>query len=66
MKDKTYYKVRDYWNYAEKYRSAAHNIHNLKYSEPKKTPIDFYDESDYDYHFIIKDLAEEFKNNLLV
>ena len=27
----------------------------------KKIPIVFHDESDYDYHFIIKELAEEFK-----
>ena len=25
-----------------------------------------YNGSNYDYHFIIKELAEEFKNNLLV
>ena len=33
----------------------------LKYSVLKKIPIVF-----YDYDFIIKGLAEEFKNNLLV
>ena len=29
----------------------------------KKIPIVFHDESDYDYHFIIKELAEEFKKS---
>ena len=28
---------------------------------PKKIPIVFYNGSNYDYHFIIKELAEEFK-----
>ena len=26
---------------------------------PRKIPIAFYNESNYDYHFIIKELAEE-------
>ena len=28
---------------------------------PKKIPIVFHNASNYDYHFIIKELAEEFK-----
>ena len=38
-----------------------HSICNLKYSVPKKIPIVFHNGSNYDYHFIIKELAEEFK-----
>ena len=38
-----------------------HNICNLKYGVPKKIPIAFNDGSNYDYHFIIKEPAEEFK-----
>ena len=38
-----------------------HNICNLKYSVPKKVPIVLHNVSNYDYHFIIKELAEEFK-----
>ena len=34
---------------------------NLKYSQPKKIPVVFHNRSKYDYHFIIKELAEEFK-----
>ena len=34
---------------------------NLKYSVPKKIPIAFHNESNYDYHFIIKDSVEEFE-----
>ena len=57
-KDKKYRKVRDC---AGKYRGAVHSICNLKYSLPKKILIAFHDRSNYDYHFIIKGLAEEFK-----
>ena len=38
-----------------------HSICNLKYSLPKKILIAFHNGSNYDYHFIIKGLAEEFK-----
>ena len=38
-----------------------HSICNLKYSVPKKFPIVFHNGSDYDYHFITKELAEELK-----
>ena len=61
MKDKKYCKVRDYCHYTGEYRDAAHSICNLKYSVPKKIPIVFHNGSNYDYHFIIKELAEEFK-----
>ena len=36
-------------------------ICNLKYSIPKKIPIFFHYGSNYDYHFIIKELVEESK-----
>ena len=32
-----------------------------KYKVPKKFPITFHNRSNYDYHFTIKKLAEEFK-----
>ena len=43
------------------YRGVAHSICNLEYKVPKKAPIVFHNGSKYDYHFIIKELAEEFK-----
>ena len=61
MKDNKYHKVRYYCYYTGKYRGAAHSICNFKYSVPKKTPIAFHNGSNYDYHFIKKELAEEFK-----
>ena len=56
-----YHKVRDHCHYTRKFRGAAHNICNLRYKVLKKNPIVFHNGSTYDYHFIIKQLAEEFK-----
>ena len=61
MKDKKYCKFRDHCHYKREYRGAAHSICNLRDSSPKKITIVFYNGSNYDYHFIIKELAEEFK-----
>ena len=61
LKDKKYCKARNHCHYTGKYRGATHSICNLKYSVPKKFHIVFHDGSNYDYHFIIKELAEEFK-----
>ena len=57
---KKYYKVRDHCHFTGKYRRAAHDIYNLRYKTPKEIPIVFHNGSAYDYHFIIKELAEEF------
>ena len=59
--DKNKEKVRDHCHYTGKIRGAAHNICNLRYKVPKEIPIVFHNGSTYDYHFIIKKLAEEFK-----
>ena len=56
-----YHKVRDHCHYTGKFRGAAHNICNLRHKVPKKIPIVFHNGSTYDYHFIIKQLAEDFK-----
>ena len=34
---------------------------NLKYSVPKEITIFFHNGSNYDYHFVIKKLAQEFE-----
>ena len=47
----------DHCHYTGEYIGAAHNICNLKYSVPKEIPIAFHNGSNYDYHFIIKELA---------
>ena len=64
VKDKKYRKVRDHCLHIGEYRVAAHRICNLKYSIPKRIPIAFHNGSNYNYRFIIKELAEEFKKRL--
>ena len=61
MKDNNYCKVRDHCHYTGEYRGAANIIFNLKYSVLEKILISFHNGSNYDYHFVIKELAEEFK-----
>ena len=63
LERKKNYKVRDQCHYKGKYRSAAHNICNLRYKVPKEIPIVFHNGSIYDYHFIIKELVKEFEGN---
>ena len=58
LKDKKYRKVRDHYHYTAEYR-AAHSICNLKYSVPKKILTVFHNKSNYDYHFIRKELAKK-------
>ena len=59
--NKKYHKVRDHCHYTGKYRGAAHDICDLRYKIPKEIPVVFHNGSTYNYHFIIKELAEEFE-----
>ena len=43
------------------FRGAAHSICNLRYKVQREIPVKIHNGSKYDYHFIIKELAEEFK-----
>ena len=61
MKDKKYLEVRGYCHYTGEYGGVAYSIYNSKYNLPKKSPIVFHNGSNYGYHFIIKEMAEEFK-----
>ena len=61
LKDRKYRKARDHCHYTVEYRGVAHSICNLKYNVPKKISVILHNGSNYDYHFIIKKLAEEFK-----
>ena len=55
-------KVRDHSDYSGKYRGDAHNNCNLNYKKSKEILVVFHNCcSIYDYHFIIKELAKEFK-----
>ena len=64
MEDKKYCIVKHHYHYTGKYRAAAHSICNLKYSVPKKVSTDFYNGYNYDYHFTIKESAEELKKTV--
>ena len=57
--DKNYQKVRKHYHFTRKYRSAAHSICNLKFNVLDEIHVDFHNGSNYDYHFIIKELANE-------
>ena len=57
--DKNYQKIRDHCHYTRKYRGAAHC--NLKLHLSNEIPIVFHNGSNYDYHFMIKELANEFE-----
>ena len=59
--NKKYYKVRVHCHLTGKYRGAAHDICYLRYKIPKEVPVVFHNGSTYDYHFIIKELAEQFE-----
>ena len=61
MKDKKYCKVRYRSHYTGEYRCAVHSICNIKNNVHKIISTDFHNGSNYDYHFIIKELAEEFE-----
>ena len=60
LADKKYRTVRNHCHHTGKYRGAAHSICNLKCSVPINIHIFFHNGSCCDYHFIIKELAEEF------
>ena len=57
-------KVRNHCYFTGKYRGAAHNLCNLRYKIPKNIPVNFHNDSTYDYHVIIKELAREFAGNI--
>ena len=59
--NKKYHKVKDHCQCTGKYRGAGHDICNLRYKIPKEIPVVFHNGSTYDYHFVIKELAEEFE-----
>ena len=69
-KDKKYHKVRVCCHYTGECRDVPHTKYNLKYSMPKEILIVFHNGSNYDYHFMVKELAEKqiqiyLKDNIL-
>ena len=63
---KNYRKIKDHCHYTEKYRCVARSIFNLKYGIPKEILVGFHNGSNYNAHFIIKELPKKIKGNLIV
>ena len=61
---KNYRKVKRHHHFTSKCRGAAHSICNLKYNIPKENPVVSHNGLHYDYHFIIKEPAEDFERKL--
>ena len=56
-------RFKDNCHYSGKFRGVAHSICNLRYKVPDNIPITIQN-ADYDTHFIINQLAKEFKGEL--
>ena len=54
---KIYRRDREHCHFKGEYVGATHSICNLKYSVTKEITIAFHNAFNYDYHFIIKELA---------
>ena len=63
--DKNRKKVKNHCHYTGKFRGAVHSKYNLNYKVVKDSPIIIHS-ANYDTHFIINQLAEEFKAKLIV
>ena len=50
-------RVRDHCHYTGRYRGAAHNICNLRYSKPNNISVFFHNLTGYDSHLFIKKLG---------
>ena len=59
--DKNYRKVRDHCHYTGKYRGLVHSICNSEFNVSNEISVVFHNGSNYDGHFIIKELATDFK-----
>ena len=55
-------RVRDHCHYTGRYRGAAHNRCNLKYSKPNNISVFFHNLSGYDSHLFIKKLNNTMGN----
>ena len=60
-KFKLYQKVTDNGHYTGKFRETAHSLFNSRYKAPREIPVKIHNDLKYDYNFIIRELAEEFK-----
>ena len=62
--DKKYQNISKHCYFTGKYKGATHNTCNLRFNVSKEIPVLFHNSSSYDYHFIIKALANKFERQL--
>ena len=62
--DDKYHKIKDHCYYTGRYIGAAHVVCSKNCKIAKEMPIVFHNGSTHDYHFIVKELAKEFKGKL--
>ena len=58
---KHYRKNRDHCYFTGKYRGTVHSICNLRFNVAKETLVFFHNGLNYNYHLIIKELANKFE-----
>ena len=56
--------ISDHFHYTGKCRVFTFSKYKSSYKMPKEIPVVLQDKSDYDYHFIIKELIEEVDGQL--
>ena len=61
-KDKNHQKVRDHCHFTGKCKGAGHSICNVRFNVPNEIHVHFHYRSHNDYHFIMKQVANEFKD----
>lgn len=59
-------KVRDHCHLTGKYRGAAHSNCNLTYKVGKFVPVIFHNLSNYDCHFIIREISAQFPGDISI
>ena len=61
-KDKNHGKIRNHCHFTCKCRGEAHSICNIRFNVLNEIHVVVHNRSKYDYHFIMKELASEFKD----
>ena len=57
-------KVKGYDYYTGEFRGSAHLLCSSRYQEHRNIPVIIHNGSNYDFHFIIKELAKKFKSKM--